>query len=83
MAFSLSIFDGDVLLGRHLDWPLPLLLLLKLLFLGWMKGAAVWFQAASILRTVGGEAVNGSSLPIVASCGVTCGVVVIPSMACR
>ena len=36
----------------------------------------------SILGTVGGEAVNGSSVPIVASCGVTFGVVVMPSTAC-
>ena len=60
---SLSISLGMFLLGGCLDWPLPLLLLLKLLCPGWMKGAAIWFWdgGVSILGTVGGEAVNGSS----------------------
>ena len=42
-AFSLSAFGGDALLERCLDWPLSLLLVLKLLLPGLTIGTAIWF----------------------------------------
>ena len=69
-TFSLSGFSGDAVLERCLDRPLPLHLLLKLLLLGQTNYHLVLVGFASVLETVGGEAVNGSSPPTVAGCGV-------------